>query len=235
MLPTISTGKRAGLTSLLVVLALLSVSPTPARAQADFEIYAGPTISDITGSYIESSIRTWGVVMGAVVNWRFHRRWAVEGGISSSQMGAFEVKLADQDSLFDFKSSYLQIPVALQFLTPLFKERWLLALSAGGAFATRTGCEVKEAGYPQFQLECGETAAAGQEAPGGEVGKTDLLVQFGVGMDRVFEGGSGFGFDIRYSMGTQAVFTTAADQGLSSRNSLLDIKFHFFLPLSGPR
>jgi len=229
MLPTFSNAKRGGLTLLLVFVTLLTVFPTSARAQVDFEIYAGPTISDITGSYVDSSIRTWGIVMGAVVNWRFHRRWAVESGISSAQMGAFEVKLADQDSLYDFRTSYLEIPVALQFLTPLFKENWLLGFSAGGAFGKRSACEVKEAGFPQFQLDCGE------QAPGGEVNKTDFLIQFGVGMDRVFKGGSGFGFDVRYSMGTQDLFKTASDEGLSSRNSVLDIKFHFFLPLSGPR
>ena len=229
MVRTFSAGRRSGLKWLLAVLAVVAVIPSPARAQADFEIYAGPTIADITGSYVESSITTWGIVGGIVVDWRLHRRWAVESGITFAQKGAFEAKLADQDSLYDFRFAYLEIPVAIQFLTPLFEDRWLLGLFAGGAFSTRTACEVKQAGHPDFELECGS------QTPGGEVAKNDIVIQVGVGMDREFAAGSGFGFDVRFSYGTQNVFKAASAEGLSSRHSVLDIKFHFFLPLGGPR
>jgi hypothetical protein len=71
--------------------------------------------------------------------------------------------------------------------------------------------------------------------PGGEIAGSDLLIQFGVGIDRIFRGGSGVGFDVRYSIGTKNLWSEAEDNDLTAKNGVLDIKVRFFIPIEGPR
>ncbi len=213
----------------LVLLALLASTTSRADAQVDFGLTAGPTIADLSGSYIESSITTWGLIIGGFVDWRFHPRWAAQAGFNSTQKGAFEVLFAGEDEEYDIRLSYLEIPLSVRYRVPFAQDRWEFAPFAGAVVSFGSSCEIKPAGFPEFEDECGE------EEPGGEFKTFDLVWQLGIGVDRVFKGGSGFGFDVRYSRGTQTVFEGATAADLSVVNSLLDIKFRMFLPLGGPR
>lgn len=144
-------------------------------------------------------------------------------------MGAFEVKTPLRDELYDFRTAYVQIPIAAVYRTALFGEEWGLRLFAGGAPAFNTGCDVKPSSQFSFDEEC--TA----DTPGGEIAGSDILIQFGFGVDRLFAGGSGLGFDARYSIGTTNLWSEAEDNDLEAKNGVLDIKVRFFLPLQGPR
>jgi hypothetical protein len=208
---------------------LLAANVSSAQAQVDFGLTAGPTIADFTGSYVDHSIRTWGVTGGLFVEWHLSRHWSLEGAFSFGQMGAFEVESPLHEESYDYRTAYVLIPVAAVYRTGFFGEKWDFRAFAGGAPALNTGCDVKPSAQFSFDEECGA------ETPGGEVADSDILIQFGVGVDRVFGGGSGFGFDARYSVGTKNLWSDAVDGGLTAKNGVLDLKFRFFLPLQGPR
>lgn len=210
-------------------LLLLATTASPARAQVDFGLYAGPTIASFTGSYVERAIRTWGFTGAAFVEWHLSRHWSVEAGFGLAQMGAFEVKSPLHEEAHDYRTSNIVIPVAAVYRTGLSGEDWDFRAFAGGAPAFNSSCDVKLSSQFSFDEECGA------ESPGGELAGTDFLIQFGIGVDRVFGGGSGLGFDARYSVGTTNLFSEAKDNDLAAKNGVLDIKFRFFLPIEGPR
>ncbi len=211
--------------------ALLLVGSTalPARAQVDFGLTAGPTIADFSGSYVDSSISTWGVGAGLWVEWHFSTHWSVEGALSFGQKGAFEVESPLTAEAHDYRTSNIEIPIALNYRTGFAHDKWSFRAFGGGAPAFSASCEVKPSTQFSFDEEC--TA----ETPGGELESSDFLIQFGIGADRIFKGGSGFGFDARYSIGTSNLFSEAADNDLTVKNGVLDIRFRFILPLTGPR
>jgi len=217
--------------SLFGAAALTVASASPAAAQWDFGIFAGPTNADFTGSYVESSVGTWGFTLGVFVERRFSRHFSLEAGVSMlGQAGSFKVKSLGRDSIWDYRTGYLQVPIAVNYLLPIADDKWELRGFAGFSPAFGGSCEIKPSNQFSFDTDCG-----GAGLPGGDFEKFDLLLQFGVGFDRVFNGGSGFGFDARYSIGTQNVLGEAAANGLSAKNRILDIKFRLFLPLEGPR
>ncbi len=219
------------LASMCIVAPGLTVTgASGASAQVNLGFTAGPTIADFSGSYVDSSISTWGFVGGAYAEWRFARQWSVSGGVNViSQKGAFEVESPTQDSMYDYRTGYFEIPLALNFLVPFAQDAWDFRAFAGVTPALGSSCDVKPSSQFSFDTDC----ADGE--PGGDFEKGDLLFQFGVGIDRVFEGGSGFGFDVRYSIGTQTVLEEASTAGMSAKNRVLDIKIRLFLPLEGPR
>mgnify|MGYP001812159283 FL=1 len=202
---------------------------SPARAQVDFGLYAGPTIATYTGSYVDSAIRTWGIVGGLWFEWHFSTHWSVEGAISSSQKGAFEVESPLTAEKHDYRTSNIEIPIVLNYRTGFAHEKWSFRAFAGGAPAFGASCDVKPSTQFSFDEECSA------DTPGGELKSSDFLIQFGIGADRIFKGGSGFGFDARYSVGTSNLFSEAEANDLSVKNGVLDLKFRFILPLTGPR
>jgi hypothetical protein len=208
---------------------LLAASASPARAQFDFGLTAGPTIANFSGTYVDHSIPTWGVVFGAYVEWHFSPHWSVEAAFGTAQMGAFEVETPLGEEAYDYRTSNVQIPIAVNFRTPFFGDTWGLRAFAGGAPVFNTGCDVKPSSQFSFDTECSA------ETPGGEIAGSDLLIQFGVGIDRIFRGGSGVGFDLRYSIGTKNLWSEAVDNDLTAKNGVLDIKVRFFIPIEGPR
>ena len=216
--------------SLFAAVALVVAFASPAAAQWDFIIFAGPTNADFSGSYVDSSVGTWGFTGGIGVEWKFARHFSVEAGVTVlGQAGSFRVASPTQDSTWDYRTSYLQVPIALNFLAPFASNKWEFRGFGGVSPAFGNKCEVKPSSQFSFDIDCDESL------PGGDFEKFDLFIQFGVGIDRTFKGGSGFGFDVRYSIGTQNVLTEAADAGLSAKNRIIDIKFRVFLPLEGPR
>lgn len=215
--------------SLVGALALLIASSSPAAAQWDILLTVGPTISNFSGSYVESSSSTWGIVGGVAVQWRFARHLALEGGFNLlSQKGAFKVRSATSDSI-DYRTAYIEFPIALAYLFPIADDAWDIRVFGGATPAIGTGCDIKPSSQFSFNTDCAASL------PGGDFETFDLLVQFGVGFDRIFKGGSGFGFDARYSIGTQNVLEAASADGLTVKNRVLDIKLRVFMPLEGPR
>ncbi|MDP2469343.1 MAG: outer membrane beta-barrel protein [Candidatus Palauibacterales bacterium] len=217
------------LASLAASALLLSSTASPARAQVDFGLTAGPTIADFTGSYVDHSIRTWGFTGGAYVEWHLSPRFSLEAAFGIAQMGAFEVETPLRGDAYDYRTSNMQIPLAAVYRVPLSGEAWGFRVFAGGAPVFNTGCDVKPSTQFSFDTECSA------DTPGGEIASSDILIQFGIGVDRLFGGGSGLGFDARYSIGTRNLWSEAEDNDLTAKNGVLDIKVRFFLPLEGPR
>ncbi len=229
MIGAVRVAKRTIAHACAGTLLLLATTASPARAQVDFGLYAGPTIATFTGSYVDRAIRTWGFTGAAFVEWHLSRHWSVEAGFGLAQMGAFEVESPLHEEAYDYRTSNLVIPVAAVYRARLGGAGWDFRAFAGGAPAFNSSCDVKPSTQFSFDEECSA------ESPGGELAGSDILIQFGIGVDRVFAGGSGLGFDARYSIGTSSLFSEAEDNGLTAKNGVLDIKFRFFLPLAGPR
>ena len=230
MIDGFRTVQRSALRAAAGALLLLVTSVAPAQAQVDFGLTAGPTIADMTGSYVDSSIRTWGVVFVFYVEWHFAEHFSVEGGLSPmSQKGAFHVESPLHDEAYDYRFSYLEIPIAVNYRNAFFGDLWGYRIFAGGAPAFSSGCDVKPSSQFSFDTECSA------ETPGGELAGSDFLIQFGFGVDRLFKGGSGVGFDARYSIGTKNLLSEAEAAGLTANNGVLDLRVRFFLPITGPR
>ncbi len=219
--------KHSVLKCSLGVLALIGLGASPAGAQTEIGLSFGPNFTSMSGSYIESSTYRRGISGGFFVEKRLHRRWSVEVAFNFTQKGAFEVQLAGEDSLVDYRFSYLQVPFTGHFLIPVSDE-WTFGLFAGGAFAAGAGCEIKPSSVFEFEDDCSPTT------PGGELKDSDIVVLFGVEIRRLYKGGSRFGLDIRYSTGTQTVLEGASAAGLSARNNVLDIFIRIVFPLGGP-
>ena len=226
---TTRTVQRTALRASVGVLLLLATSVPSAHAQVDFGLTAGPTIANFSGSYVDSSIDTWGFVGSAYAEWHFSDHFSLEGAFGISQKGAFEVDTPLTDEPYDYRTSYLEIPIAVNYRSDFFGDSWGYRIFAGGAAAFATGCDVKPSSQFSFDTECST------DTPGGELASTDFLIQFGFGVDRLFKGGSGVGFDARYSVGTTNLLSDAVDNDLTVKNRVLDLKVRFFLPLSGPR
>ncbi len=208
---------------------LLAATASPARAQVEFGLTGGPSIANFSGSYVDHSISTWGITVAGYVEWHFSRHWSVEAGFGMVQMGAFEVETPLEEEAYDYRTSNMQVPIAAVYRTGFFGETWGFRAFAGGAPVFNTGCDVKPSGQFSFDTECSA------DTPGGEIASSDLLIQFGFGVDRLFSGGSGLGFDARYSIGTSNLWSDAEDNDLTAKNGVLDLKFRFFLPFEGPR
>ena len=215
--------------ALVGAVCLLAVTASPARAQFDFGLTAGPTIANFSGTYVDHSIPTWGFTGGAYFEWHLSPHFSLEAAFGISQMGAFEVETPLSDEAYDYRTSNLQVPIAAVYRTGFFGQDWGFRAFAGGAPVFNTGCDVKPSSQFSFDTECSA------DTPGGEIAGSDLVVQFGIGVDRIFNGGSGVGFDIRYSIGTKNLWSEAVDNDLTAKNGVLDIKVRFFLPIEGPR
>lgn len=230
MIDGLQTLHRSALRAAAAALLLLLAAAAPARAQVDFGISAGPTIADFTGSYVDSSIRTWGVAFYFYVEWHFAEHFSLEGGISPlNQKGAFEVESPLYGEAYDYRTTYFEIPIAVNYRNSFFGDLWGYRIFAGGSPAFSTGCDVKPSSQFSFDTECGA------ETPGGELAGSDFLIQFGFGVDRLFKGGSGLGFDARYSIGTSNLFSEAEANGLTAKNGVFEMRVRFFLPITGPR
>ncbi len=217
---------RASVAALLILVA----DAPAAMAQVDFGLTAGPTIADFSGSYVDSSIRTWGFGAGLWVEWHFSTHWSVEGTLGFvSQKGAFQVESPLTDEAYDYRTSNIEIPIVLNYRTGFAHDKWSFRAFAGGAPAFGASCDVKPSTQFSFDEECSV------ETPGGEFESSDFLIQFGIGADRIFRGGSGFGFDARYSIGTSNLFSEAAANDLTVKNGVLDLRVRFIFPLTGPR
>jgi hypothetical protein len=220
---------KFGFASAAGVVLLLGATVSTAQAQVDFGLTAGPTIANFSGTYIDHSIPTWGFTGGAYVEWHLSPHFSLEAAFGITQMGAFEVKTPLSDEAYDYRTSNIQIPVAAVYRTGFFGEDWGFRAFAGGAPVFNTGCDVKPSTQFSFDTECSA------ETPGGEIASSDVLIQFGIGVDRLFRGGSGVGFDARYSIGTKNLFSEADANDLTVKNGVLDIKVRFFIPIEGPR
>jgi len=227
---TTRTVQRKALRAWVGVLFLLAASAPSAHAQVDFGISGAPTIANMSGSYVDSSIDTWGVVFVFYVEWHFSEHFSLEGGISPiAQKGAFHVESPLYEEAYDYRFAYLEIPIAINYRNAFFGDLWGYRIFAGGAPAFASGCDVKPSSQFSFDTECSA------ETPGGELAGNDFLIQFGFGVDRLFEGGSGVGFDARYSIGTSNLLSEAEANGLTAKNGVLDLRVRFFLPITGPR
>lgn len=220
---------RPKIASVACAAVLCAATAPPAEAQVEFGLTAGPTIANFSGSYVDHSIGTWGVVIEAFVEWHFSPHWSVEAGFGTAQMGAFEVETPLEEQAYDYRTGNLQIPIAVNYRAPFFGDTWGYRVFAGGAPVFNTGCDVKPSTQFSFDTECSA------DMPGGEIAGSDFLVQFGFGVDRLFLGGSSLGFDARYSIGTKNLWSEAADNGFTAKNGVLDLKVRFVWPLEGPR
>ena len=207
----------------------LAATASPARAQVDFGLTAGPSISNFSGNYIDHSISTWGFTFAAYAEWHFASHWSVEAGFGLTQMGAFEVETPLEEEAYDYRTANMQIPFAVLYRNGFFGETWGFRAFAGGVPVFNTGCDVKPSTQFSFDTECSA------DTPGGEIASSDFLIQFGFGVDRLFSGGSGLGFDARYSIGTSNLWSGAEDDGLTAKNGVLNLMFRLWWPLSGPR
>lgn len=210
-------------------LVFLGATAQPARAQVDVGLYAAPTIANYSGSYVDSSISTWGFVGGLFAEWHLSEHWSIEGSFAYGQMGAFEVESPLTSEAHDYRTVYIQLPIAVNYRTRFANDRWSLRAFAGGAPAVEVGCDVKPSTQFSFDTECSA------DTPGGEIESSDALVMFGIGVDRIFVGGSGLGFDARYTLGTANVLSDAEEAGLTVKNRVLDIRFRIFIPIRSPR
>lgn len=197
-----------------------------AHAQVSIGLIVGPSLTNLSGTFIESSDLTSGIHMGAILEWQLNRRWSLDTGVGTLQEGAFGVGAAGEVGIWDVKTSYIHIPVRARYLLHSEDDRWTLGPFVGFGLSVLGSCKIRMVGLPLFDNEC----AVGE--PGGEMASTDFMYTFGVVIDRVFHG-SGYGFDIRYARGVRDVFKGAAESGLTSKNSSVDIKLRLIFPPFG--
>ena len=118
--------QRKALRASVGVLFLLAASAPSAHAQVDFGLTAGPTIANMSGSYVDSSIDTWGVVFVFYVEWHFSEHFSLEGGVSPmAQKGAFHVESPLYDEAYDYRFSYFEIPIAVNYRNAFFMAIFL--------------------------------------------------------------------------------------------------------------
>lgn len=207
-------------------MAALGPPMSGAHGQFAVGLNVGPSLTNLSGSYIDDAELTAGIYLGAIGDWQISRRWAVELGFSSVQKGAFSVQAPGVDGAWDVKTNYLQIPVRVRYLIPFADGAWVFGPFAGVSYSFAGGCKIRAPGAPVFDDECTEETALGPSSG------TDLMYSFGVVLDRIF-GTSAFGLDLRYARGTTDLFTAAADDGLTSKTTAIDIKFRIIFPHFG--
>jgi len=210
----------------LLAATLLAVRNDVVEAQLRVGLDVGPILSNLSGSFIESSSTTSGIYIGAMLEYQFHRSWAVETGFTSLQQGAFNVRVAGFEGEKDFRTTYIQIPARLRYLIPFAGDTWVFGPFVGVGLSFGGSCKVRDPGFPIFDDECSSAT------PGGPMEKTDFMYSLGFVLDRVFAS-SGFGIDARFSQGTKDIFIDAADQGLTAKNRTFDIKFRMIFPSFG--
>ena len=215
----------AACAALLVCLALAGGARS-ASGQLAVGLNVGPSLTDLSGSYIEDSHLTAGIYLGAILEYQLSRNWGVETGFTSVQKGAFSVQAPGVEGVWDVKTSYLQIPLRLRYLIPFADDRWVFGPFVGVSYSFAGGCQIREAGSPVFDDDCTEDTALGPSSG------TDFMYAFGLVLDRVF-GTSAFGIDVRYARGTSDLFTGTAAEGLGSKTSAIDIKFRIIFPHFG--
>lgn len=205
---------------------LLLALSQPAAAQFQAGLLVGPSLTNISGSFVEESQLTAGLYIGALIEWQFAEHWAAESGFTSVQAGAFSVKGVGVDGLWDVRTSSIQLPFRLRYLVPFADDKWVFGPYVGGAVNLAGSCMIREAGFPAFDDECSEDTALGS------VTDSDFLYSIGVVFDRAFNT-SAFGFDFRYSRGTSDVFTGSVAEGFNSRSSTFDFKIRLVFPHFG--
>lgn len=203
--------------------------PSPAHSQyVDFRLFGGPAVTSMNGSYVESATETWGFTGGATAYWHLNRRWALEGSFAWIQKGGWTLVSPAVEGAWDYRFSYIEFPLLVNFLFPFSGDRWVFGIFGGAAPSIGMGCDVKPNDETSFKDTCSTDTA------GGELEKFDLVAMLGVKLEKVFSGGSGYGFYAKFNQGTQNVLSGAAEEGLSARNFGLDVTLRLFIPLGGP-
>lgn len=220
------SGPRSFGPVLIVCLALAFAGAERASAQVSVGLNVGPSLTNLSGGYIESSHLTAGIYLGAMVEWQVNRRWAIESGITSVQKGAFSVVGAGVDGVWDVRTSYLQIPLRGRYLLYFADDKWIFGPFVGVSYSFAGSCEIREAGFPAFDDDCTVDTALGPSSG------SDFMYSFGLVLDRIF-GTSAFGVDVRFARGTKDLFTAAAADGLGSKTTAIDIKFRLVFPHFG--
>lgn len=217
----VSSVRVAVATAAMIVASFGSI-----HAQVAFGLTVGPSLTNLSGSFIESSQMTAGLYVGGTLEWQVNDRWAVETAVTSLQRGAFSVEGVGVEGTWDVRTSYLDIPVRVRYLIPFADDKWIFGPFIGASFSFNGSCEIREAEFPAFDDACTEETAFGPTST------TDFLYAFGIVVDRVF-GTSAVGFDIRYSRGTRDLFIGPAGDGLTSKTNAIDIKLRLVFPHFG--
>ena len=208
----------------VVVAACLATSAEAQRSHIG--IMAGPTVSTMTGDYINS---TSGLELGfsflLSLDREFGDHWAFATGVGWLQKGGEKLELADQDGdRYGYSTSYLVVPLNARYKFRFSK--FSLAPYTGIDVGVNLGCKVK----PSEQFEFDETCEEG--TPGGTMEKLELSVPIGLVWSIEFPGGSRFTIaDLSYHVGLTNVFSAAQAAGQKARNAVWVFQFGFAMPL----
>ena len=211
----------------MVALALSALLIGPVTAQAYFGITAGPTLSVMTGSFIEQSD---GVEWGVEFNGRFETRlfgntW-FRTGLGFAQKGGSKLTLANGDTeTYGFKTAYLRFPLVLRQEFTLGDGPWAIGPYAGFAIGSNSGCSVKPGEELEFPYTCADSL------PGGEVQAIEASIPLGADVWIQFPGASRFLLGVKYEIGLTNVLQEAADAGQAAKHNVFVAYFGFMLPL----
>lgn len=189
-------------------------------------IMAGPSLSAMTGSYIESSDGIeWGVNFRGNLDTRLFGSVWLSTGVSYIQKGGSKLTLSDEPETWGFVTNYIQFPVALRPEFRLGDGPWSIGPFTGLTLGLNTGCKVKPGDELEFNATCADTL------PGGTAEKIELAVPIGVDVWIEFPGASRFVLEARYEIGLTNVLSAAAEAGQTARQRVFVAMFGFYLPL----
>ena len=206
-------------------LAICIAAPVAAQ-RSHIGIQAGPTISTMSGDYVNS---TSGLELGfsflGMIDREFGEHWGIEAGAGWYQKGGEKLELADQGGdRYGYSTTYLQVPLKVRYKFRFSKMS--LAPYSGVAIGVGLGCKYKPSTQFEFDDQCD------QGTPGGELETVELGVPIGLVWSIEFPGGSRFTIaDVSYHLGLTNVFGAAKGAGQSARNSVLVYQFGFAMPL----
>lgn len=216
----LARSRRTGL--LLLVLAAGLALPRSARAQWQIGFQGGPTVSTLSGSFVDAADPVLGGTVGIDLERWLGPGWVIDVDVALVQRGAGDLPAGSR--LVDFRLSYLEAPITVGRTFPLFGGGWRIGPYAGAALSWLSSCGMRFQGQHDY-MDCVE------ERPGGEPSRLDPSVPVGVALRHRYPGGSRISVDVRYSYSLSSALTPG---DLSARSHLLQVVFGFTLPLSGP-
>jgi Outer membrane protein beta-barrel domain len=206
---------------------LAGTMAAPAAGQSYIGLMAGPTISSMTGSFIEQSDGfEWGVHLKGTFGTRLFGDTWLQTGVGFIQKGGSKLTLSTDDTMtYGFTTAYLQVPFLIRQEFHPGNGPWALGPIVGLSLGSNTGCKTKPGDELEFPYSCADSL------PGGDVKSLELALPVGLDVWIEFPGASRFMLEARYEIGLTNVLEEAALLNQSVRQNVLVVMFGFTLPL----
>ncbi len=212
----------------VAAVVVCAVVPVCAHAQrSHLVLLAGPTFSNLTGSYIQDSGgRETGVAFLGTIDREFGS-FVFATGLGFAQKGGTRVALSGTTGeTYGYVATYLEVPLIARVTFRFANGKFSLAPYTGFTVGLASTCKIKPGDQFGFDDECEEST------PGGTLEKLEFAVPVGATFSLEFPGGSRFTvIDLKYQLGLTNAFTAADAAGQVARNGAFVAMLGFALPL----